>query len=260
MSKTSTDEPDRLQAPSAKPARLGIEAVIVVAAVVLALVLVGHPKQLSLIGPGHHALHPAAAGPTPRAETTPAAAQVRFNPGTRQFSMDGLQGTLPAGWFLPRKGSFDLGTPGVGGCFGNACDPNQVGPHPLEDNIAWGAEFQAVRVYDPLTGNTINQTADKILTYWTRSTGYYLNARGPITIQQESKQTRTTNLPRPARIITADLHYHKPGLPTRYDHLYLLVVDGSLDDYTAYLAVWSNNAPADTTTTIQNSINSLQVN
>lgn len=253
------EDPDRLQTTAVRPARLAIGSAAITVAIVLAVVLVGQSQVLSVNFPRHSASQPATAPPIPGAMPAPNAATVRFDPATRKFLMDGLEGTLPPAWFMRDEGFFNIGTPGVGGCFGNACDPNNVGPHPLEGNIPWGAVFEAVQVEDPLTGKDISETADKILSYWSQYTVFYTDVSGTVTVQNERKQTMTTNLPRPARMITAELHYHKPGLKIRYDHFYLLVVKGSLGQYTAFVAAWSDNATADAATTIQDSINSLQV-
>ncbi|QGN31827.1 hypothetical protein [Microlunatus sp. Gsoil 973] len=195
----------------------------------------------------------------PKAAPAPKAApSVRLDPDTGKFSMDGIQGTLPAGACL-RKGSFNIGAPGAGGCFGNSCNPNLVGQHPLEDGIPWGAEFEVVQVEEALEGRSIEQTADKILSYWRQYTIFYTDVSGPVTVRNETKRTQTTNLPRPASIITAELHYHKPGLKISYDHFYLRVVKGSFGNYTAFVAAWSDNAGADTAESIQDSINSLEI-
>ena len=262
MNRTARDEPERLRDRPSRPAMVGIQTVVITAAValtiLLAVVVVGRPNQVSLVPPGDEDPRPAAspmhkATPVPRPSPT-----VRFDPRSRQFLSDGIRGRLPAGGFV-RKGSFDIGSPGVGGCFGNGCNPNLVGQHPLEDGIPWGAAFEAVPVEDALRGATIEQTADNILSYWRQYTIFYTDASDPVTVRNERKRTLTTNLPRPARIITAELHYHKPGLSVRYDHFYLLVVNGTIGNHTAFVAAWSDNAGPDIGKAIQDSIDSLEV-
>lgn len=257
-----TEDLDRLPMPEgparpAKPIVLVVIAALVASAIVLTVVLVGKPKQFSLVFPWQSGSHPAVR-PTPRTVRGPAAAPpVRFDPRTRTFLADGLAGTLPAAWFMRRNGFIDIGN-GVGGCFGNGC-PKLIGQHPLEDNIPWGAEFEIVEVEDGLTGKDLNRTADNILAYWRQYTIFYTDVSAPVIARNESKRTLTTNLPRPARMITAELRYHKPGLKITYDHFYLLVVGGTSGRYTAFVAAWSDNATSEATTAIQNSINTLRV-
>lgn len=259
MSRTAPDGPDPLRPHSTRPALLGIEALVVTAAVVLAIVLIGRPTHVSVNSPADSGPRPAPASPFPKA--APSAKphpSVHFNPTNREFLADGIQGTLPAGWFIG-EGSFNIGAPGVGGCFGRGCTPNLVGQHPLEENIPWGAEFEVVKVEDALRGSDIEETADNLLSYWRKYTIFYTDTSGKVTVRNERKRTLTTNLPRPARLVTAELHYRKPGLRIRYDHFYLLVVKGTLGNYTAFAAAWSDNATADTVKMIQDSINSLEV-
>lgn len=274
MDETEPDDLDRLPARSTTPAKrtrpalLTVEALVVAGALVLAVVLVGKPMHVSLIFPWQSGSHPAPVSyPRPTAARA-TAMPLRFDPTTRRFLADGLRGTVPAAWFVRQQEFLDIGAPGVGGCFGDACDANLV-DHPIQGNIPWGAEFEVAQVEDLLTGSNLDQTADKILSYWKQFTVFYTDVSGPVIVTNESERTlglhdtpgssAAGGFPRPARMITAELHYHKPGVPTRYDHFYLLVVQGSFGQYTAFVAAWSDNATDDATNAIQESINSLQV-
>jgi hypothetical protein len=60
-------------------------------------------------------------------------------------------------------------------------------------------------------------------------------------------------------MITAEVHCQKSGMRISYDHFYLLVVKGTAGQYIAFVATWSDNATADVTNRIQDSINTLRV-
>jgi hypothetical protein len=247
---------DRLETSTVGPVRLALVAVALAAAIALAVVLASQPRELSINSAEHAGSH--APAPTNPRIPTPKAPPVHFDRVTGKFSADGLEGTLPVAWFARQNEYITIGT-GVGGCFGNACHPNSAGQHPLEDNLPWGAQFEAVTVEDSLTGNGLNQTADKILSYWTRSMILSIDVSGPVKIKNARKRTLTTNLPRPVRMITAEVHCQKSGMRISYDHFYLLVVKGTAGQYIAFVATWSDNATADVTNRIQDSINTLRV-
>lgn len=271
-------EPERLEMRPIGPPRRGAAVLGITIAIVLTLAVAGVAARLSVSLTGQEpmqraATHPApppspwptpwpTVGPTVRSERHPLPAagvpSTHFDPRTRQFLADGLQGSLPPSWFSHRQGYLSIGR-GAGGCLGNRCRPDIAGQHPLEDNLPWGAEFEIVTVEFSLSGKDIDQTATKIINYWELYTLSSADTAGPVVVQHKRERTIRAYLPRPARMITADLHYRRPGMAVNYDHFYLVVVRGTTGGYTAYVAVWSDNAPTDAVRTIQDSINSLRV-
>jgi hypothetical protein len=247
------EAPDRLESRPLGPGKLVISAVGLATAIVLALFLVGQP-QVSVNSSPHHP----APVPGPQTATRIPPPPVRFDPMARTFLTDGLAGKLPSGWFTHQYGYINIGT-GIGGCFGNGCRQNVSGQHPIEDNIPWGAEFEVVQLEESLTGADLGRTADRILTYWAQYSIFYADATEGVRVTNTSSRTVSTGLPRPARMITADLHYRRPGTTIIHDHFYLLVVGGMSGRYTAFIAVWSDNATDDTKNAIQDSINTLRV-
>lgn len=251
-------EPERLDIHPAWPRRRAVTVVGITIAIMLAVVLSDQIIRLPVSFFDHGPSQRSASRAVARRAPTPSASPMRFDTATGEFLADGLQGTLPASWFTYQNGYITIGT-GAGGCLGDRCRPDVAGQHPLEDNIPWGAEFEIVTVEHSLTGKNIDQTADRILNYWIRYAIYYADTSEPVVVKNKSERTLTANLPRPARMITAELHYRKPGLNVRDDHFYLVVVGGTTGQYTAYVAAWSNNTTADAVHAIQNSINTLRV-
>lgn len=251
-------QPERLDFHPMGPPRRVVAAGGIMIAIVLAIVLAGLgtwlPVGFSGNVPPQRPTSQAGVRPVP----PPSAPPVRFDARTGKFLTDGLRGTLPPTWFDYRQGYISVGT-GAGGCLGNRCHPSDAAMHPLEDNIDWGVDFEIVKVEESLTGENIEQTAKKIFDYWTQYAYHYIDTIDPVVVSHKSERTITTMLPRPARLITADLHYRKPDLGHRYDNLYLIVVARTNGGYVAYLAAWSDNATSDVEQAIQESINTLQV-
>ena len=251
--------PDRIETRGIRPGRLAITAAaafMIMLAVILTDARADQHRQSSAARPAD-ASSPASL-PSLRSVEAPRPVPVLFRPRTGAFRADGLEGKLPSAWFTRQNAYITIGT-GVGGCFGNSCRQSIAGQHPVEDNIPWGADFEVVNVDDALAGSDLDRTADNILSFWTLHTYLSTDAVGPVRVREASRRTLTTNLPRPARLITAELHYDEPEHRDGYRHFYLLVVGGTARSNTAFVATWTDNVTPAVGTSIQDAINSLQV-
>lgn len=240
---------DRQRHSSLKPALLGTGAVALLAVIVLAVVLVGSPTPPSLQPP------PPAHSRVPSPTRSPTSGGNRpggsFDQLTRKFVLDGVQITLPAApYAITRPGGTDLGGPGGGARADAVVHKNYNGR-----GSDWDAAVEIDHVGPAMRGKTLNETADKIIATWAASA--FAGDRAAIT--NEKKSTITKGEPRPARIITADLHYKVKNLTSRYDHVSLLVTTGRSGDYVAFISSRPNDAGPKIKTALKNSINTLRL-
>lgn len=246
--------PDGARRLSLKPALVGIGVVVVVAVIVLAIVLFGNPAPRGL-EPPPPADSAGTLSPSPSPTASPTVAgngpDVRFDPVTRMFLMDGLRLTLPAApYAITRPERTDLGGPG-GGVRADAVvhkDYNGRGSD-------WDATVEVDHVGPTMRGKTLNQTADKIISTWATSAF----AGVPATIKNEKKVTITKGEPRPARIITADLHYKVKGVKSTYDHVSLLVIKGPSGNYVAFISSRPGDASPKIKKSLQDCINTIHL-
>lgn len=226
---------------------------MLVAAIVLGIVLFGKPASVALQPPPPQA---ADSSPTSSASPYPSApasgTSYSFDATTRVFSYDGLRITLPdKPYVITQSQGTDLGGPtGVGVQADAVVHKNYNGK-----SSDWDATVDVDQVGAELTGHNLNQTADKIISVWAQ--GAF--GGSPAKIQNEQKSTITKNEPRPARIITADLHYSIKGVASRYDHVSLLVTKGPSGKYVAFLSSRPNDASAKIKTALQDSINTIHL-
>jgi hypothetical protein len=234
-----------------KPALLAVAAVIVVGGIVLAIVLFGRPAPPALQPPApRRADSSSPPSPSPSASPTGPSS---YDATTRVFSYDGLQLTLPGKPYITVKtGSTDLGgSAGVGVESYAVVHKNDNGKF-----ADWDASVEVDQVGSQLTGETLEQTADKIVVAWAR--GAFAGSRAKV--MNEQKRTITKNEPRPARVITADMHYSVKGLASKYDHVSLLVTKGPSGSYVAFLSSRPDDASAKIKSALQASINTVRLN
>jgi hypothetical protein len=238
-----TRSPERPRPSSVKAALLSVGIAVVVAAIVLAIVVLGEPTAPTLTPP-----EPVNATESVAPSAAPTALP-SFDRSSRKFEMNGLRLTLPAApYTLTQLDVAALGSPGVDG------DATVHKDYDGKGN-SWYATVMAGQVDSNLSGANINQTADKIMSMLVSSTF----GDSKITVKNQRKSTLTKNLPRPARIVTADLHYKVHGLHSSYDHFSLLVVKGSSGGYMAFVSSRPNDASPKIKKAIQDSINTIAV-
>jgi len=226
--------------------------VALVAAIVLAIALLGKPPQPGLQPPppdDDSAAPSASATPTPEPSATPTGPPVSFDPSTRVIDYDGLKLTLPAAPYkITRTFSTPLGDSGQG------AEADAV-VHKSYDGKSsdWDATVIVDEVGSDLQGTTLDQTADKIMAQWQKSSF----GGSKTTVTGEKKSTLTKNLPRPVRIITADVHYSVKGVASKYDHVSLLVAKGKTGGYVAFISSRPNDANAKIKKSLQDSIDTV---
>ncbi|QGN34128.1 DUF2510 domain-containing protein [Microlunatus sp. Gsoil 973] len=229
---------------SLRPALLGIGAVVLVGLIVLAVAVFGRPTPVGLQPPP-----PAADGSLPAPSPT-AEPSAGYDPASRKFAFDGLEITLPAKPYVVRSTEFnDLGgSPGMTASAPVHEDYNGSGSD-------WTAAFDVGSVPTEHAGKNIAETADKIIAWWQQ------NAFNDtvVTVKNAKRSTITKNLPRPARIVTADLHYKVDGVKSSYDRVSVLVAKGPSGEYVAFISSRPNDADARTKKALQDSIDTVHL-
>lgn len=219
---------------------------LLAALIVLAIVLFGNPAPVILQPPPPVDDSPVQPSPSPTVKGLSA-----YDPTTRVFAYDGLQITLPG-----KPYSNYPSTPtDIGG------DPVGVeGSAPVHTKYdksgdEWDATVEVGSVGPKLTGKNLNQTADKIISYWADN----LFNGASVKIEKEKKSTITKGEPRPARIITADLHYSVKGVASKYDRFSLLVIKGPSGKYEEFLSSRPNDSSAKINKAFEVSINTVRL-
>jgi len=224
--------------------------VVLVGAIVLAIVLFGRPSPAGLQPPP-----PQDDSSSPSESPSPSATPTgpfTYDTATRVFAYDGLQITLPdKPYFAIQPGATDLGGPDGIGVESYAVVHKDYNGKSSD----WDATVEVDQVGPALTGKTLEQTADKIISGWSK--GAF--AGSPAKIMNEHKSTITKNEPRPARIITADMHYSIKGVASKYDHVSLLVTKGPSGKYVAFLSSRPDDASPKIKTALQASINTVHL-
>lgn len=233
-----------------RPALLAVGAVVLAAAIVLAIVLFGKPTT-----PGLQPPPPAKDNPSESASPSPSPSPTgpfTYDAATRVFAYDGLRITMPGKPYTvtQARGTDLSGKIGVGVQAFALVHKNYNG-----QSSDWDATVEVDEVGADLTGKNLDDTADKIISMWSK--GAF--AGSPAKITNEQKSTITKNEPRPARIITADMHYSIKGLASRYDHVSLLLTKGPSGKYVAFLSSRPNDASAKVKKALQASINTVHL-
>lgn len=225
---------------------MGIGVLVIAAVIVLAIALSGASQQTVLDPPakGDVPSAPVQSAPPSAIPTGP----TTFDPTTRKFSMDGLEITMPGSPYTVHQTGFSyLGGPGVDGTASVHAKYN--------GKSDWTAAVSAGRVGQDLVGKNLNDTADKIMSNWA-ATAF----DGPrVKIRNVKQSTVTKNEPRPARIVTADVHYQLKGLASRYDHVSLLVTKGPSGNYIAFISSRPNDASAAIKKSLDAAINTIHL-
>jgi hypothetical protein len=237
--------PDGTRPFSLKSALIGVGAVVLIGIIVLAVALYGRPSPVDLQPPP-----PVDDGSLPASASPSADPSEAYDPVTRKFAFDGLQITIPGEPYTVGSTEFDDlgGTPGVSASVSVHENYNGKGSD-------WRAALTVGRVPKELAGTNLTHTADKIITSWQRTA--FDDSK--VTIKNLKKSTLTKNLPRPARIITADMHYKVKGVKSSYDRVSLLVAKGPSGEYVAFLSSRPNDADAGTKKAVQDSIKTVQL-
>lgn len=233
-----------------RPALLAVGAVVLVAAIVLAIVVFGKPTPPGLEPPPPENYESSAsASPSPSPSPT---GPVSYDAATRVFAYDGLRITMPGKpYIVTQSRGTDLGsTIGVGVQAYAPVHKNYNGR-----SSDWDATVDVDEVGADLTGKNLDDTADKIISMWAK--GAFAGSPAKITNEQQS--TITKNEPRPARIVTADMHYSIKGLASHYDHVSLLVTKGPSGKYVAFLSSRPDDASAKIKNALQASINTVHL-
>jgi hypothetical protein len=228
-----------------KPALLTVSAVVLVGAIVL----FGKPTPPGLQPPA-----PQDDSSSPSESPSPSASPTgpfSYDAATRVFAYDGLQITLPDAPYITTQTGTDLGGPAGIGVESYAVVHKKYNGKSSD----WDATVEVDQVGPELTGKTLEQTADKIISAWAH--GAF--ASSPAQVRNEKKSTITKNEPRPARVITADMHYSIKGLSSKYDHVSLLVSKGPSGKYVAFLSSRPDDASAKIKTALQTSINTVHL-
>ena len=226
-------------------------AVVGVAVVALVVALVSYPpdRRAGPPDPSPSTAGSPSPGPSSSAAGTPTGPAVSYDPTTRAYALDGLQITMPgAPYVISRPTSTVLGTSGVGIRAYAVVHPDYDG-----DGDDWAAAVVVDVVGPELTGSSLDQTADKIFAQWGK-VGF---AGGVTNIEDEKKTTVTDDLPRPTRVITADVYYTVSGIISQYDVVSLMVTQGQSGQYVALISSWPNDSDDQIKSALQSSINTV---
>ncbi|HEY9293753.1 MAG TPA: hypothetical protein VIP98_20945, partial [Microlunatus sp.] len=108
---------------------------------------------------------------------------------------------------------------------------------------------------DSMIDKDLNGTADAIYDKFVKDSF----VGEPVQLKKQTKETLTTGLPHPARVINAQAHYHVKGLPSSYDKISVMVVDLGDGSYSAWVSSRPNDSGPKVNNALQDSIKTVQV-
>jgi hypothetical protein len=243
-----TEAPDPAAFPPPNPAdrlvSLSTAAALVAGVVILLIIAVGAIVSLTADRP----LSGPPVDPPPRTRTP---LKVSYDSATRKVSFEEMQFVAPGRPFF-----CDLGPREVPGTFSSAFGCTAP-VHRNFDNKDhdWVAAVTMGHLDDRLrqTGD-LPKAASRMFAALLPAD--YGTAR--YTVKQQKIQNLTGVAP-PGKgvLLSAQVHLSEPGLPTKYDHVVLVVVELQSGEQVAWYAARPNDSPKDVTGALQSSADSL---
>lgn len=222
--------------------RTVIGTAVMIVAAALVLVIVTHQRA------GNEQLSPPP--PLPSAEQSSGTSDVYYDDNSRELTLPGLTVTMPGSPYLVLD--VDQALPG-------SIDKGALGTAVVHQNYQgsqdWIATVSAGVVNDSMIDKDLNGTADAIYDKFVKDSF----VGEPVQLKKQTKETLTTGLPHPARVINAQAHYHVKGLPSSYDKISVMVVDLGDGSYSAWVSSRPNDSGPKVNNALQDSIKTVQV-
>ena len=230
--------------PADRVVRLPIAAAIVVAVVLLTVVAVGAIVSLT-------AARPLTGPPVDPPPPTQAPSRMSYDPGTRKVSFEEMQFIAPSAPFV--------------------CNTD---PQKVSGTFTWefGCTADVHRNYDKKNNNWVTavgmgslddrlQASDDLATIASQTFAALLppNHSSVKATVKKRKIQRLTGVAPDGRavLLSANVHFSKPGLATKYDRVVLVVVKLQSGQHAAWYAMRANDSPKDVAKSLEDSTNTV---